>query len=64
MGEPLSLPLLCSDRFHISQVILAMGLDGHVRGRVRHAREAEPLPRLVLIQEGLVRLVRHRALAR
>mmetsp|Transcript_14776 Transcript_14776/g.39421 ORF Transcript_14776/g.39421 Transcript_14776/m.39421 type:complete len:222 (+) Transcript_14776:107-772(+) len=52
------LTLLCSDHvLDTSQIVLAVGLDSHVRGRVRHAREAEALPRLVLVQEGLVRLV-------
>eukprot|EP00959_Pyramimonas_sp_CCMP1952_P395544 8288040-Pyramimonas_sp.AAC.1 len=34
-----------------------MRLDSYIRGGIGHAREAEALPRLVLVQEGLVRLV-------
>eukprot|EP00443_Scrippsiella_acuminata_P093739 CAMPEP_0115417014 /NCGR_PEP_ID=MMETSP0271-20121206/23907_1 /TAXON_ID=71861 /ORGANISM="Scrippsiella trochoidea, Strain CCMP3099" /LENGTH=146 /DNA_ID=CAMNT_0002841391 /DNA_START=139 /DNA_END=576 /DNA_ORIENTATION=+ len=40
-----------------SELVLAMRLDGHVRGGVRDAREAETLARLVVVQEGLVGLV-------
>merc|ERR1719436_1996795 len=34
-----------------------MRLDCHIRGRVCHAREAEALVHLVIVQEGLVRLI-------
>merc|ERR1712113_1237745 len=40
-----------------SQLILAMRLDGHIRRRVCHTCEAETLLHLVVIQEGLVRLI-------
>merc|ERR1719263_195250 len=40
-----------------SEVILAVGLDGHIRGGVGHAGEAEAIAGLVLIEEGLVGLV-------
>merc|ERR1712039_437896 len=40
-----------------SELILAMGLDRHIRGRVGDAREAEAVVHLVVVQEGLVRLV-------
>merc|ERR1719436_441658 len=40
-----------------SEVILAVSLDRHIRGRVSDAREAEAVVHLVVVQEGLVRLV-------
>eukprot|EP00414_Alexandrium_minutum_P007837 CAMPEP_0113831896 /NCGR_PEP_ID=MMETSP0328-20130328/7092_1 /TAXON_ID=39455 /ORGANISM="Alexandrium minutum" /LENGTH=75 /DNA_ID=CAMNT_0000800077 /DNA_START=42 /DNA_END=266 /DNA_ORIENTATION=+ /assembly_acc=CAM_ASM_000350 len=40
-----------------SEIVLAVSLDGHIRGRIRDAREAEALAHLVVVQEGLVGLV-------
>merc|ERR1719356_1710000 len=40
-----------------SELILAMRLDGHVRGGVRDAGQAEAIARLVVVEESLVRLV-------
>merc|ERR1712061_746719 len=40
-----------------SELVLAVRLDGHIRGGVGDAREAEALARLVVVQEGLVGLV-------
>ena len=39
------------------QLILAVGLDGHIRSRIGHASQAIPLTGLVIIQEGLIALV-------
>merc|ERR1719201_190210 len=40
-----------------SDLLFAMRLDGHVARRVGHAREAEALLHLVVVQEGLVGLI-------
>merc|ERR1719188_822744 len=40
-----------------SELVLAVGLDGHVRGGVGDASQAEAIAHLVVVQEGLVRLV-------
>ena len=39
------------------QLVLAVGLDGHIRGGIGHASEAESLAHLIVVQEGLVALV-------
>merc|ERR1719436_1096939 len=40
-----------------SELVLAMRLDGHIRRRICHASQAEAIAHLVIVQEGLVRLV-------
>ena len=41
----------------LEQLLLLVGLDGAVRGGVRHAREGEALAHLVVVEERAVRLV-------
>merc|ERR1712066_965707 len=61
VGKPAAKAICRTGNIHSradsSELILAMRLDCHIRGRVRHAREAEALVHLVIVQEGLVRLV-------
>merc|ERR1719325_61291 len=40
-----------------SEFILAMRFDGHVGRGVRDARQAETLVHLIVVEEGLIRLV-------
>ena len=41
----------------LEQLLLLVGLDGAVRGGVRHAREGKALAHLVVVEERAVRLV-------
>ena len=47
----------CHNRTATSKLILTVGLDGHIRGGIGDAGEAESLAHLVVIQERLVALV-------
>eukprot|EP00618_Florenciella_parvula_P034271 CAMPEP_0119541542 /NCGR_PEP_ID=MMETSP1344-20130328/53016_1 /TAXON_ID=236787 /ORGANISM="Florenciella parvula, Strain CCMP2471" /LENGTH=154 /DNA_ID=CAMNT_0007585537 /DNA_START=194 /DNA_END=658 /DNA_ORIENTATION=- len=42
---------------HLEEVILGVGLDGHVRGRVGHAGEGEAIRELVIVKERLLGVV-------
>merc|ERR1719152_205554 len=41
----------------LEELLLLVGEDGAVRGRVRDARQAEAVAHLVVVEEGAVRLV-------